>query len=138
MHPIPPKAESKFPQVNFKELMYPRLQNKALEVKQRDLLFSLTHGIYRNRARLFQQNRAEDNLCANPACRRENLVQDVEHLYCTCYKVGTSVLYLLQGESSLAVDKEEDAGPSERPRTTSRHQQYGLHPGYVPQMQTGS
>ena len=87
MHPIPPKAESKFPQVNFKELVYPRLQNKALEVKQRDLLFSLTHGIYRNRARLFQQNRADDNLCPNPACRRENLVQDVEHLFCTCYKV---------------------------------------------------
>jgi hypothetical protein len=84
---VPPKAELKFPQVNFKVLVYPRLQNKLLEVKQRDLLFSLTHGIYRNRARLFQQNRAEDNLCPNPACKRENLVQDVEHLFCTCYKV---------------------------------------------------
>ena len=79
--------ELKFPLVNFKKLVYPRLQNKVLEVKQRDLLFSLTHGIYRNRARLFQQNRAEDNLCQNPACRRENLVHDVEHIFCLCYRV---------------------------------------------------
>ena len=84
---VPPKVELKFPQVNFKKLVYPRLQNKVLEVKQRDLLFSLTHGIYRNRARLFQQNRADDNLCQNPACRRENLVHDVEHIFCLCYRV---------------------------------------------------
>ena len=84
---VPPKVEIKFPQVNFKELVYPRLQSKILEVKQKDLLFSLTHGIYRNRARLFEQSRADDNLCPNQACRRENLVQDLEHLLCTCYKV---------------------------------------------------
>jgi hypothetical protein len=84
---VPPKVELKFPQVNFQKLVYPRLQNKVLEVKQRDLLFSLTHGIYRNRARLFQQNRAEDNLCQNRACRRENLVHDVEHIFCLCYRV---------------------------------------------------
>jgi hypothetical protein len=77
----------KVPHVDFKELVYPRLQNKVLEVKQRDLLFSLAYGIYRNSARLFQQNRAEDNLCPDPACKRENLVQDVEHLFCTCQKV---------------------------------------------------
>ena len=29
---IPRKVELKFPQVNFKELVYPRLQNKVLEV----------------------------------------------------------------------------------------------------------
>ena len=67
--------------------MYPRLQRKILEVKQRDLLFSLTHGIYWNRARLFEQNRVEDPLCQNPACKRENLVDDIEHIFCTCYKV---------------------------------------------------
>eukprot|EP00091_Calanus_sinicus_P002797 TRINITY_DN12911_c0_g1_i1.p1 TRINITY_DN12911_c0_g1~~TRINITY_DN12911_c0_g1_i1.p1 ORF type:complete len:183 (+),score=29.63 TRINITY_DN12911_c0_g1_i1:142-690(+) len=69
---VPPKVESKFPEVNFKELVYPRLQRKVLEVKQRDLLFSLTHGIYRNRARLFHQNRADDPHCQNAACLREN------------------------------------------------------------------
>ena len=42
---VPPKVENKFPQVNFKELVYPRLQSKVLESKQRDLLFSLTHGM---------------------------------------------------------------------------------------------
>ena len=77
----------KFPQVNLKKLVYPRLQNKVLEVKQRDLLFSLTHGIYRNRERLFEQNRVEDNICQNPAWKRENLVHDVEHIFCLCYKV---------------------------------------------------
>ena len=84
---VPPKVELKYPQVNFKKLVYPRLQNKVLEVKQRDLLFTLTHGIYRNRARLFQQNRADDNLCQNQACKRENLVHDVEHIFCLCYRV---------------------------------------------------
>ena len=49
-----PKTEAKFPNVNLKELVYPRLRNQVLEVKQRDLLFSLIHGIYRNRERLFQ------------------------------------------------------------------------------------
>ena len=62
----PPKAELKFPQVDFKALVFPRLKSQVMEVKQRDLLFSLTHGIYRNRAILFQQNRADDNLCPNP------------------------------------------------------------------------
>jgi hypothetical protein len=84
---VPPKVELKFPAVNFPKLVYPRIQSKVLEVKQKDLLFSLTHGIYRNRARLFMQNRADDDLCPNSACRRENLVQDIEHLFCTCYRV---------------------------------------------------
>ena len=60
---LPPKVELKFPQINFKELVYPRLQNKVLEVRQRVLIFSLTHGIYQIRARLYQQRRSEDNLC---------------------------------------------------------------------------
>ena len=58
-----------------------------LEVKQKDLLFSIIHGIYRNGDRLFQQGRAGDNLCPNPACQIENLVQDIEHIFWRCYKV---------------------------------------------------
>ena len=84
---VPPKVEIKFPQVNFQKLVYPRIQSKVLEVKQKDLLFSITHGLYRNRARLFLQNRTDDNICPNQACKRENLVQDISHLFCTCYKV---------------------------------------------------
>ena len=42
----PPKIEKKFPSVNFKDLVYPRLINPVLEAKQIDILFSLVHGIY--------------------------------------------------------------------------------------------
>ena len=73
----PPKVEFKYPGVNFRELVYPRIRNKVLEAKQKDLLFSIVHGIYRNRERLNQQNRTDDALCPNRACRRENLVQDI-------------------------------------------------------------
>ena len=86
-HLANPKVELKYPLTNFQEIVYPRLKNPVLEVKQKDVLFSIIHGIYRNRARLFQQDRAEDPHCQNQACRRENLVQDVEHIFCTCYKV---------------------------------------------------
>ena len=84
---VPLKVEVKFPQVYFQKLVYPRLKSKVLKVKQKDVLFSITHGIYRNRARLFLQNRTVDNICPNPACKRENLVQDIPHLFCTFYKV---------------------------------------------------
>ena len=87
---VPPKVEIKFPQVNFQELVYPRILNKVLEVKQRDLFFSLTHGIYHNRERLFQQNRTDDPHCQNPACKRENLIHDIEHIFCSCYQVRTA------------------------------------------------
>ena len=86
----PPKVEMKFPQVNFQELVYPRIKHALLEVKQRDLLFSLIHNIYPNRQRLFQQRRTENALCLNPACKRERLVQDIEHIFCKCYKVRSA------------------------------------------------
>ena len=41
----PPKVEIKFPGVNFQELVYPRINNTVLEVKQRYLLFSLVQYI---------------------------------------------------------------------------------------------
>ena len=87
---MPPKVEAKFPLVNYQELVYPRILNPVLEAKQKDLLFSLTHGIYRNRERLYQQNRTEDAFCPNQACRREDLVQDIEHIFCCCYKVRSA------------------------------------------------
>ena len=39
-----PKVEKKFPMVNFQKLVYPRLIHSVLEVKQKDVLFSLVHG----------------------------------------------------------------------------------------------
>ena len=85
-----PKVEKKFPMVNFQKLVYPRLIHPVMEVKQKDVLFSLVHGIYKNRERLFQQKRTEDPLCPNQACRREGLVQNIEHMFCSCYKVRTA------------------------------------------------
>ena len=102
---VPPKIESKFPQINFKELVYPRLRSKVLEVKQKDLFFSITHGIYRNRARLFEQHRADDPHCENLACKRENLVQDIEHIFCTCYKVRAAWNYTRRKFLSFLADR---------------------------------
>ena len=67
---VPPKVELKFPQVNFTELVYPRLEHKVLEVRQKDVMI---HGIYKNRHRLFQQHRADDPLCPNQACKRSGM-----------------------------------------------------------------
>ena len=86
----PPKVEMKFPLVNFQELVYPRIKHAVLEAKQRDLLFSLVHNIYPNRQRLFQQRRTGDALCPNQACKRESLVQSIEHIFCSCYKVRSA------------------------------------------------
>ena len=86
----PPKVEVKFPLVNFQELVYPRIKHAVLEAKQRDLLFSLVHNIYPNRQRLFQQRRTGDALCPNQACKRESLVQSIEHIFCSCYKVRSA------------------------------------------------
>ena len=86
----PPKVELKFPLINFPELVYPRIKHSMLEVKQRDVLFSLVHNMYPNRQRLFQQRRTDDAVCQNPACKREALVQDIEHIFCSCYKVRSA------------------------------------------------
>ena len=83
----PPKVEKKFPNVDFQDLVYPRLTNPVLEAKQRDILFSLVHGIYPNRARLSMQGRANDTLCPHLTCKMEGLTQDIEHIFCTCYRV---------------------------------------------------
>ena len=76
--------------LRYQELVYPRIKHPILEVKQKDLLFSLVHNIYRNRSRLFQQSRTSDPLCPNQACKNEGLVQDIEHIFCSCYKVRTA------------------------------------------------
>ena len=60
---MPRKVEAKFSLINFQELVYPRIANAVLQAKQKDLLFSIVYGIYRNRERLHQQNRTDDALC---------------------------------------------------------------------------
>ena len=76
-----------FPQMDFGSLVYPGLRHPILEAKQKDLLFSMLHGVYRNRERLFEQQRAENPLCLIKACLRQGLAQNVEHIFCNCYMV---------------------------------------------------
>ena len=67
----PPKVELKFPLVNFQELVYPRIKHAVLEVKQRDLLFTIftqTEGGCFNREELMiryvkTQLARENHLC---------------------------------------------------------------------------
>ena len=81
----PPKVESDFPGVDFPGLVYPRLSHAVLEPGPRDILFSLVHGIYKNRAKLFRQHRAQDDSCPVPEC--QGAVQDREHIFCSCSRV---------------------------------------------------
>ena len=78
----PPKVESKFPLVNLKKLVYPRVNHAFLEARHRDVMFTIIHGLYRKRERLYKQNRAEDTLSQNQACKNANLAQSIEHIFC--------------------------------------------------------
>ena len=102
---VPPKVELKFPQVNFKKLVYPRVVPAVLEMKVRDVIFSIVHGIYKNRERLFQQGRVEDQLCPNQACKNETLTQTIEHTFCSCYKVRAAWQWTKQKLTELWADE---------------------------------
>ena len=101
---IPPKVELKFPQVNFK-LVYSRMNHKVLETKQGDVCFSIVHGLFKNRDRLFQQGRADDGLCQHQACKRSGLVESMEHIVCLCYRVRTAWLWLKDKVLQLLSDQ---------------------------------
>ena len=92
----PPKIETKFPLVNFPKLVYPRYNHAVLEAKQGDIMFAMIHGIYKNRQRLFQQDRTDDPLCTNQACKNSNLAHSVEHIFCGCFRVRTAWLWVRQ------------------------------------------
>ena len=47
-----PKVELKFPHINFPQLVYPRINHAVLETKQRDIMSTVIHGLYKNRDRL--------------------------------------------------------------------------------------
>ena len=69
----PPKIEARHPHIDFIDVVYPRLSHPVLEAKQKDILFSIVHGIYKNRARLHAQDRCDDPLCPNPEYHEEVL-----------------------------------------------------------------
>ena len=83
---LPPKVEERFPNIDYKLVVYPRLSYRILEPETRDCLFTLVHGLVLNKERLFRQGRAQDPLCPLPEC--QNQVQTLEHLFCTCYLVA--------------------------------------------------
>ena len=63
--------------------LYPGLSHPILEAKGKD-------GIYMNKERLHQQQRVQDPFCTYKACRKEELVESVEHIFCLCYRVRTT------------------------------------------------
>ena len=89
---LPPKVEGKYPAVEFKTTVYPRLAYRILEPEPRDTLFSLVHGLVHNKQRMFLQQRAQDPYCPLPDC--QGLPQDVEHLFCSCCLVAEAWAWL--------------------------------------------
>ena len=90
--------------INFPELVYPRVNHAVLETKQKDMLFTMIHGLYKNRDRLFHQNRTDDPLCLNQACRNTGSVQTIEHIACSCYRVKTVWLWVREKLLELLSD----------------------------------
>ena len=41
----PPKVQEKYPNVDYQQLVYPRLSYKILEPKSKDIQFSIVHGL---------------------------------------------------------------------------------------------
>ena len=101
----PPKVEAKFPLVKFSVLVYPRLKNAVLETRQRDVMFTVIHGLYKNRDRLYRQNRVDSPLCANQACRNLHLAETIEHKFCTCFRVKAAWLWVRQKVTELLSDQ---------------------------------
>ena len=101
---VPPKVEVRFPQVDFK-LVYSRMNHKVLETRQKDVSFSIIHGLYKNRDRLFQQGRVDDRLCQHQACKLSSLVESVEHVFCLCFRVRTAWLWLRDKVLELMSDQ---------------------------------
>jgi hypothetical protein len=88
----PPKIEGKYPNVNFPVLVYPRLNHGILEAEPRDVLYSMIHNLHPTKQRLFKQNRVQDPFCHLPQC--QGRVQDLEHLFTSCYLVSQAWLWL--------------------------------------------
>ena len=87
-----PKIESKYPRVNFKELVYPRLGYNILEAEPRDILFCIVHNIQPTKERMFEQRRVQDAACPHQGCAGRR--QDLEHLFCSCLLVSPAWVWL--------------------------------------------
>ena len=103
---LPPKVEDKFPDLDFVNLVYPRLTYRILDGEARDILFCLVHGLVHNRDRMFRQGRAQDPYCQLPDCPGK--VQDVEHLFCSCTLVAESWDWLRTKLLQILPEEESD------------------------------
>ena len=88
----PPKVETEFPEVDFGATVFPRLCHPVLEPAAKDVVFCVSHGLFRNRARLFRQHRAQDPFCQVPECQGK--IQDREHIFCSCSLVAEAWLWV--------------------------------------------
>ena len=84
------------------------MSHKVLEVKQRDVSYSVIHGLYKNRQRLFQQHRTEDPFCSNQACKLHNLEETTEDIFSHCFRIRTAWLWVQEKVMELLSDQ----GPS--------------------------
>ena len=85
-----PKVTDKFTSVNFPGDVWPRLSYTSLTTEPRQIVFDSIHGLIRNRARLYEQERVGDPHCLQ--CPDQ--VADVEHIFCHCQLVRNSWLYV--------------------------------------------
>ena len=107
---LPPKIEAKYPAVDFKNDVYPRLAYPILEAEPKDILFCLTHNLQLNKERLFEQNQAQNAFCPLPQC--QGRVQDREHLFCSCYLVSEAWIWVRSKLLQLLPNTIQAAGTS--------------------------
>ena len=88
----PPKIEKKYPNFNFLNLVYPRLNSTILESESKDILFTLVHDFFYTKQRMFQQHRVQDPFCPVQECQGK--VQDREHLFTSCVLVAEAWVWL--------------------------------------------
>ena len=89
---LAPKVQDKFPAVDFKTTVYPRLDYKILEPESKDVLFTMVHGFVHNKNRMHQQERVQDPYCLLPECQGK--IEDLEHLFCSCCLVAEAWTWL--------------------------------------------
>ena len=82
----PPRVELRNPEVDFPAVVYPRLLHHTLTARAKGVLYDLTHGLVRNRARLYEKGRVDDEFCQE--C--PGVPQDEVHIYCSCFLVRDS------------------------------------------------
>ena len=81
------------------------MSHKVLEVKQRDVSYSVIHGLYKNRQRLFEQRRTDDPFCSNQACKLHNLEETTEHIFSQCFRIRTAWLWVKEKVMELLSDQ---------------------------------